>query len=179
MSRIGLQPIPIPGGVKVTVKDDMLHVKGAKGELEQKFSSYVTVEVKDNQIVVNRKNDTKQAKSMHGLYRSLMNNMVIGVSEGYAKKLVINGVGYRAEAQGKSLLLNLGYSTQIEYVVPEGATVSVEGTNKITVSGIDKAIVGQVAAEIRSLRPPEPYKGKGIRYENENVRRKVGKSGIK
>jgi len=179
MSRIGLKPIELPKGVTVTVKDNVFSVKGSKGEMSQEFNSLVTIDVSDNSVQLNRANDSKQAKSYHGLYRSLMNNMIIGVSQGFSKTLVINGVGYRAELKGKSLLLNLGYSTQIEYIIPEGVQINVDGTNKITVSGIDKAKVGQVAAEIRKLRPPEPYKGKGIRYENENVRRKVGKSGIK
>lgn len=179
MSRIGFQPVIVPKGVTVTVENDILKVKGSKGELTQRFVPLVDFSVNDGEIVVNRKNESKQAKSMHGLYRSLLNNMVLGVSKGYSRNLVINGVGYRAEAKGKTLLLNLGYSTQIEYAVPEGVQVDVEGNNKVSVSGIDKALVGQVAAEIRKLRPPEPYKGKGIRYENENVRRKVGKSGVK
>jgi large subunit ribosomal protein L6 len=179
MSRIGIQPVTVPKGVTVTVENDTLKVKGGKGELTQAVIPLVDFSVNDGEVVVNRKNESKKARGMHGLYRSLLNNMVIGVSQGFSRSLVINGVGYRAEVQGKSLLLNLGFSTQIEYVIPEGITVDVEGNNKVTVSGIDKALVGQVAAEIRKLRPPEPYKGKGIRYENENVRRKVGKSGVK
>jgi len=179
MSRIGLQPVIVPKGVSVTVKDNLLLVKGSKGELIQPFQSLVSFTINDGDVQVNRKNDSKQARSMHGLYRSLLSNMVNGVSNGYSKTLVINGVGYRAELNGKVLLLNLGYSNQVEYVTPDGVELSVDGTNKVTISGIDKAIVGQVAAEIRKLRPPEPYKGKGIRYDNENVRRKVGKSGVK
>jgi large subunit ribosomal protein L6 len=154
-------------------------VKGTKGELVQSFEPLVSFTVNETEVQVNRKNDSKQARSMHGLYRSLLSNMVSGVSQGFTKTLVINGVGYRAEVNGKVLLLNLGYSNQVEYVTPEGVEISVDGTNKVKVSGIDKALVGQVAAEIRKLRPPEPYKGKGIRYDNENVRRKVGKSGVK
>ncbi len=179
MSRIGLQPVIVPKGVTVTVENNILKVKGGKGELTQSFVPLVEFSVNEGEILVSRKSESKQAKSMHGLYRSLLNNMVVGVSQGYSRNLVINGVGYRAEAKGKILLLNLGYSTQIEYEVPEGVQVAVEGNNKVSVSGIDKTLVGQVAAEIRGLRPPEPYKGKGIRYENENVRRKVGKSGVK
>ena len=179
MSRIGLQPVVVPKGVTVTVSENVLHVKGSKGELTQTFAPVVSFVVNEGEVQVNRSNESKQAKSMHGLYRSLLNNMVTGVSQGFTKTLVINGVGYRAEANGKVLTLNLGYSNPIEYVIPEGAQVSVEGNNKVAVSGMDKSIVGQVAAEIRKLRPPEPYKGKGIRYENENVRRKVGKSGVK
>jgi large subunit ribosomal protein L6 len=179
MSRIGLQPVVVPKGVTVTVNENVLHVKGSKGELTQTFTSFVSFVVNEGEVQVSRSNESKQAKSMHGLYRSLLNNMVTGVSQGFTKTLVINGVGYRAEANGNVLTLNLGYSNPIEYAVPEGAQVSVEGNNKVAVSGMDKSIVGQVAAEIRKLRPPEPYKGKGIRYENENVRRKVGKSGVK
>lgn len=179
MSRIGLQPVIVPKGVTVTINDNILHVKGTKGELTQSFDPLVSFVIDDAEIQVSRANESKQAKSMHGLYRSLLNNMVTGVSQGFSKSLVINGVGYRAEINGNVLILNLGYSNPIEYAVPEGAQVSVEGNNKVAVSGIDKALVGQVAAEIRKLRPPEPYKGKGIRYDNENVRRKVGKSGVK
>ncbi|RKX68940.1 MAG: 50S ribosomal protein L6 [Spirochaetes bacterium] len=179
MSRIGLQPVVVPKGVTVTVKDNLLHVKGSKGELTQTFNPLISFTVGDEEVQVNRGNDSKKARSMHGLYRSLLNNMVNGVSQGYTKTLVINGVGYRAELNGKVLMLNLGFSNQVEYLTPEGVDLSVEGNNKVSVSGIDKAIVGQVAAEIRKLRPPEPYKGKGIRYDNENVRRKVGKSGVK
>lgn len=179
MSRIGLQPVIVPKGVTVTINDNVLHVKGSKGELTQSFDPLVSFVVNDTEVQVSRANESKQAKSMHGLYRSLLNNMVTGVSQGFTKALVINGVGYRAEVNGSVLTLNLGYSNPIEYAIPEGAQVSMEGNSKVAVSGIDKAIVGQVAAEIRKLRPPEPYKGKGIRYENENVRRKVGKSGVK
>ena len=179
MSRIGLQPVIVPKGVTVTIKDNLLQVKGSKGELNQHFEPLVSFTVNEGDVQVNRKNDSKQAKSMHGLYRSLLSNMISGVSQGFSKTLVINGVGYRAELNGKVLMLNLGFSNQIEYVTPEGVELSVEGTTKVTISGIDKALVGQVAAEIRKIRPPEPYKGKGIRYDNENVRRKVGKSGVK
>jgi len=179
MSRIGLQPVTVPKGVTVTVEKNVVHVKGSKGELSQTFDPLVEVVLNDNEIQVSRINESKQAKSMHGLYRSLLNNMVTGVSQGFKRTLVINGVGYRAEATGKTLVLNLGYSNPIEYVIPDGVQVNVEGNNKVAVDGVDKALVGQVASEIRKLRPPEPYKGKGIRYENENVRRKVGKSGVK
>lgn len=178
MSRIGKMPVPVPAGVTVSIKNNILSVKGAKGELTQDFQPEVSFEIKDGEVVVNRVDDSKRAKSMHGLYRNLLNNMVIGVSKGFSKTLLINGVGYRAELKGDTLLLNLGFSTIIEYVVPEGITVAVEGNNKVTVSGMDKAKVGQAAVEIRSIRPPEPYKGKGIKYENEIIRRKVGKSGV-
>jgi len=178
MSRIGKMPVPVPAGVTVTINSNILSVKGAKGELTQDFQPEVSFDIKDGEVVVSRVDDSKRAKSMHGLYRNLLNNMVIGVSTGFTKTLVINGVGYRAELKGDTLLLNLGYSTTIEYMVPEGVAVTVEGNNKVTVSGMDKAKVGQAAVEIRSIRPPEPYKGKGIKYENEVIRRKVGKSGV-
>jgi len=178
MSRIGLKPVSVPKGVTVAVKDNLLTVKGSKGELTQTFLPDVSFDIKDNEVLVNRKDDSKRSKSMHGLYRKLLDNMVIGVTTGFSKALIINGVGYRAEVKGKSLLLNLGFSTQIEYVLPEGITVAAEG-NKVTVSGISKEKVGLVASEIRGLRPPEPYKGKGIKYETEHIRRKVGKSGVK
>ena len=178
MSRIGLKPVTVPKGVTIAVNNNILTVKGAKGELTQPFEPEVSFDIKDDSATVSRKDDSKRAKSMHGLYRKLLENMIIGVSQGFSKSLVINGVGYRAEVKGKSLLLNLGYSTQIEYVLPEGITAAVEGS-KVTVSGISKEIVGQAASEIRGLRPPEPYKGKGIKYETEHIRRKVGKSGVK
>ena len=179
MSRIGIQPVIVPKGVTVTVNENVLHVKGNKGELTQSFEPLVSIAVNGGEVQVSRANESKQAKSMHGLYRSLLNNMVAGVSQGFLKTLIINGVGYRAEVNGKILLLNLGYSNPIEYEIPDGVQLNVDGNTKVVVSGIDKALVGQVAAEIRKLRPPEPYKGKGIRYDNENVRRKVGKSGVK
>jgi large subunit ribosomal protein L6 len=180
MSRIGRMPIEIPDGVTLTVDNNRIVVKGAKGELSQHYhGSLVTVSLEDKICTVERKNETKQAKSMHGLYRKLIHNMVLGVSEGFSKVLLVNGVGYRAELRADVLVLNLGYSNPIEYPVPEGITITVEGNNRIVVSGADRQQVGQVSAEIRSLRPPEPYKGKGIRYENEYVRRKIGKTGIK
>ena len=178
MSRIGLKPLTVPKGVTIAVNNNILTVKGAKGELTQAFEPEVSFEIKDDVATVSRKDDSKRAKSMHGLYRKLLENMVIGVSQGFSKSLVINGVGYRAEVKGKSVLFNLGYSTQIEYVLPEGITAAVDGS-KVTVSGISKEVVGLAASEIRGLRPPEPYKGKGIKYETEHIRRKVGKSGVK
>ena len=178
MSRIGLKPVTVPKGVTVTVNDNILTVKGAKGELTQSFEPEVSFKIEEGVAIVSRKDDSKRAKSMHGLYRKLLENMVTGVSAGFSKALIINGVGYRAEVKGTSLLLNLGFSTQIEYVLPEGITATVEA-NKVTVSGINKETVGLAASEIRGLRPPEPYKGKGIKYETEHVRRKVGKSGVK
>ena len=178
MSRIGLKPITVPKGVAVAVKDNLLTVKGSKGELNQTFLPEVSFDIKDGEVQVSRKDDSKRAKSMHGLYRKLLSNMVEGVSNGFSKSLIINGVGYRAEVKGKTILFNLGFSTQIEYMLPEGIAAAVEG-NKVTVSGISKELVGLAASEIRGLRPPEPYKGKGIKYETEHIRRKVGKSGVK
>jgi large subunit ribosomal protein L6 len=172
-------PIPIPQGVKITVDPGRVTVEGAKGSLSQEYKPLVEIELKDDVCVVRRKNDSRQARSMHGLYRKLIHNMVVGVSQGFTKVLLVNGVGYRAEVRNDALVLNLGFSNPIEYPVTEGITISVEGNNRIAISGADAQRVGQVAAEIRSLRPPEPYKGKGIRYENESVRRKVGKTGVK
>ena len=179
MSRIGRLPVAIPAGVTVSAANNVVTVKGPKGTLTQEIKPGITVEVKGNEVVVTRANDEKLIQSYHGLYRQLINNMVEGVTKGFSKTLVINGVGYRAELKGKILILALGYSTIIEYMIPEGITIAADGPSKITVSGIDKAQVGQVCAEIRSLRGPEPYKGKGIKYETENIRRKVGKSGGK
>jgi len=179
MSRIGNQPVTIPKGVTVAVDKNILKVKGSKGELTQDFRPEVSFEIGESDVVVRRINDSKKAKSMHGLYRKLLENMVTGVSTGFTRALIINGVGYRAEMSGKNVLFSLGYSTQIEYQGPEGVALSVDGNNKVIVSGMDKSLVGQAAAEIRQLRAPEPYKGKGIRYEDEHIRRKVGKSGAK
>jgi large subunit ribosomal protein L6 len=179
MSRIGKMPIPIPQGVKVTVEQNRVTVQGAKGTLSQEFKPLVEVDLEEGTCVVRRKNDSQQARSMHGLYRKLIYNMVVGVSQGFTKVLLVNGVGYRAEVRDDVLVLNLGYSNPVEYPIEEGITIAAEGNNRISVSGSDLQRVGQIAAEIRSLRPPEPYKGKGIRYENEFVRRKVGKTGVK
>jgi large subunit ribosomal protein L6 len=179
MSRVGKQPVPVPSGVTVDVSDAVVTVKGPKGSLSQSYTPEVTVSVEDGSVVVKRIDDTKRAKSMHGLYRNLVNNMVTGVTQGFAKSLLINGVGYRAEVQGKILVLNLGYSNPVEYPIPDDLEITCDGPNKIVVTGIDKQRVGQASAEIRSVRPPEPYKGKGVRYEDEYVRRKVGKAGVK
>ncbi|MCQ2981244.1 MAG: 50S ribosomal protein L6 [Treponemataceae bacterium] len=184
MSRIGKLPVAVPAGVKVTVNGTCVLVEGPKGKLTQDCSELVTVEVKDNEVVVSpkanaNKGEAKAANAAQGLYRQLINNMVIGVSAGYTKVLMINGVGYRAEVQGKMIVMNLGYSSDFVAVIPEGLTVTVEGQNKMTIAGIDKQLVGEFAAEIRKLRKPEPYKGKGIKYETETIRRKVGKSGVK
>ncbi len=179
MSRIGKLPIELPQGVNLKVDGNVVTVEGPKGKLEQKFRPEITVAVEGNQIVVGRVSESKPARSFHGLYRKLISNMVIGVTKGFSKNLVIIGVGYRVEMNGKNLVFNLGYSNPIEFPLEEGLSVTLDGNNKLTVSGIDNQQVGQTCAEIRSLRPPEPYKGKGVRYENEYVRRKIGKAGIK
>ena len=177
MSRIGRLPVEIPAGVTVDLKEgNDITVKGPKGTLHRVLPIEMEVKLEDGKVVVNRPNDLKKMKSLHGLTRTLVRNMVVGVSEGYSKVLEINGVGYRAQKQGKKLVLNLGYSHPIEMEDPEGIESAVDG-NKITVSGIDKEKVGQYAAEIREKRSPEPYKGKGIKYADEVIRRKVGKTG--
>ena len=179
MSRIGRLPVAIPAGVTVTIaENNIVTVKGPKGELTREFVPEMTIEEKEGHIVVTRPNDLKRNKALHGLTRSLINNMVTGVSNGYEKTLEINGVGYRAAKQGKKLVLTLGYSHPVEMEDPDGVETTVDG-NKIVVKGIDKEKVGQYAAEIREKRKPEPYKGKGIKYSDEVIRRKVGKTGKK
>ena len=182
MSRIGKLPISIPAGVTVTLNNGVVNVKGPKGELSQKVDSSIIVKIEDNHILFeideNSPVNYKQKQAFHGLYRALVNNMVVGVSEGYEKVLEVNGVGYRAQKQGKKLILSLGYSHPVEMEDPEGLESTVDG-NKIIVSGISKEKVGQYAAEIRDKRRPEPYKGKGIKYADEVIRRKVGKTGKK
>ena len=180
MSRIGKLPVEIPAGVEVNVaENNVVTVKGPKGTLSQSLPTEMDIEVKDNQVIVTRPNDLKKMKSYHGLTRTLIANMVTGVTKGYEKVLEINGVGYRAQKQGKTLVLSLGYSHPVEMVDPEGIETVLDGQNKITVKGIDKQKVGQFAAEIRDKRRPEPYKGKGIKYADEVIRRKVGKTGKK
>jgi len=179
MSRIGKMPVSIPQGVKVVMNGGVVSVEGPKGKLSQTIHPDVEIKIENNTGIVTRKNDQKKTRAMHGLYRKLLDNMVTGVTKGYQKALIINGVGYRAEMKGKALELTLGFSTHVEYPVPEGIKIECETPAKIVVSGINKEKVGQVAAEIRSIRPPEPYKGKGIKYETETVRRKVGKTGVK
>jgi large subunit ribosomal protein L6 len=176
MSRIGKLPIKIPSGVTITVDPDFVTVAGSKGTLKQFTMPGVTVAVEDGQAVVTRVNDEAENRAKHGLMRSLVNNMVVGVSQGFSKQLEINGVGYRAAMQGTDIKLNLGFSHDVIYKLPQGITALIE-QNKITVSGIDKQQVGQVAAEIRALKKPEPYKGKGIKYADERILRKSGKSG--
>ena len=179
MSKVGKLPVALPAGVTVTVADNVMTVKGPKGELKQPFSSNIKIDVQSNEVVLSTLNDTKQAGADHGLYRSLLNNMVKGVSEGFSKTLVITGVGYRAEVKGKELVMNLGYSSDYIAIIPEGLTVVATPEGKVTISGIDKQLVGEFCSQIRKLRKPEPYKGKGIRYDNEVIRRKVGKTGVK
>ena len=180
MSRIGRMPIAIPAGVTVVVaENNKVTVKGPKGTLERVLPEEMSIKVEGEEVVVSRPNDLKKMKSLHGLTRTLIANMVKGVTDGYEKVLEINGVGYRAQKQGKKLVLSLGYSHPVEMDDPEGLETVVEGTNKITVKGIDKEKVGQFAAEIRDKRRPEPYKGKGIKYADEVIRRKVGKTGKK
>ena len=179
MSRIGRMPIAIPAGVTVEIaENNKVTVKGPKGTLERVLPSEMEIKVEGNEVIVSRPNDLKKMKSLHGLTRTLINNMVVGVTAGYEKKLEVNGVGYRAAKAGKKLTLSLGYSHPVEMEDPEGLESKVDG-NKIIVSGIDKEKVGQYAAEIRDKRKPEPYKGKGIKYADEVIRRKVGKTGKK
>ncbi len=177
MSRIGRLPVAIPAGVDVKQDGQTLTIKGPKGQLVKTFHKDMQLTVQENEIIVVRPSDNKNHKALHGLTRSLIQNMVDGVTKGYEKTLDINGVGYRAQKQGNKLILNLGYSHPIEMVDPEGITVEVPANNKIIVKGIDKELVGEHAANIRKQRLPEPYKGKGIKYEDEYVRRKEGKAG--
>ena len=180
MSRIGKMPIAIPAGVSVDVaENNKVTVKGPKGELTRVLPAEMEIKLEDGQLTVGRPNDLKKMKSLHGLTRTLINNMVVGVTNGFEKKLEVNGVGYRASKSGKTLTLNLGYSHPVEMIDPEGIESVVEGQNVIIVKGIDKEKVGQYAAEIRDKRRPEPYKGKGIKYADETIRRKVGKTGKK
>lgn len=180
MSRIGRMPIAIPAEVTVTIADNnKVTVKGPKGTLERAVPIEMTIKEEDGQIVVTRPSDLKKMKSLHGLTRSLINNMIIGVTSGYEKRLEINGVGYRAQKKGKTLVLSLGYSHPVEMEDPEGVESTMDGQNLVIIKGIDKEKVGQYAAEIRDKRRPEPYKGKGIKYVDEVIRRKVGKTGKK
>ncbi len=180
MSRIGRMPIAVPAGVTVDVaENNTVTVKGPKGELKRTLPPEMEIKLEDGQLTVARPNDLKKMKSLHGLTRTLIHNMVVGVTEGYEKKLEVNGVGYRASKSGKTLTLNLGYSHPVEMTDPEGIETTVDGQNVIIVKGIDKEKVGQFAAEIRDKRRPEPYKGKGIKYADETIRRKAGKAGKK
>jgi len=179
MSRIGKVPIPIPDKVNVTIKGQAVTVKGPKGELSRELTPEVVIEQAGNVVTVTRRNESRVARQRHGLSRTLIANMVEGVSQGFEKKLQIQGVGYRAQVQGRNLVLNVGYSNPVTIEPPEGIQVAVDSNTNVTVSGINKEVVGNTAARIRAVRPPEPYKGKGIRYADEYVRRKVGKAGKK
>ncbi len=178
MSRIGKQPITIPKGVEVTVDGADVSVKGPKGTLSRTITDRVTVTMGDGEILVERNDDERASRAQHGLFRALIANMVVGVSDGYTKELAIQGVGYRAAMKGSSLELQVGFSHPVVMDPPDGVTIDVPEPTRITVTGIDKEQVGQVAADIRGIKPPEPYKGKGIRYVGEHVRRKAGKAGV-
>jgi len=178
LSRVGKQPISIPQGVEVEQKGDVVIVKGQKGQLEEKIHPDMKIVIKDGVLTVERPDDNRFNRALHGLTRSLIYNMVVGLTEGFQKALEIVGVGYRAELKGRSLVLLLGYSHPIYFVPPEDITIEVPAPTKIIVKGVSKQLVGQVAAKIRSFRPPEPYKGKGVRYEGEHVRRKAGKVNV-
>ncbi len=178
MSRIGKMPITVPAGVTVTQEEgNVVKVKSSKGELTERIPSEISIEIEDGVLTVKRASDSKRDRAMHGLSRALIANMIIGLTDGFSKTLEVIGVGYRVQKSGTKLVVNVGYSHPVE-VIENGVTFDVEGTNIIKVSGISKQVVGQVAAEIRKIRPPEPYKGKGIRYQGEHVQRKVGKTGM-
>jgi large subunit ribosomal protein L6 len=180
MSRIGRKSIPVPAGVDVTISGQTVKVKGPKGELSHVVAEPITVEKAENgELSVNRPNDERKAKELHGLSRTLVNNMIVGVTEGYKKTLEINGTGYRVTAKGKDLEFALGFSHPVNVAAPAGITFAVERPTQFSVSGIDKQLVGEVAANIRKIRPPEPYKGKGVKYQGEVIRRKAGKAGKK
>lgn len=176
MSRIGKRPVAVGKGIKIEKKGEMIKVSGPKGELSASVPSSISVEIKENEVVLTRSSDIKEQKALHGTWRALMNNMVKGVSEGFHKKLEIVGVGYKAEMKGKKLQLVLGYSHPILFEPPAGIKLEVPQPTSMVISGIDKQLVGQVAAKLRSFRPPEPYKGKGVKYEGEYIRRKAGKA---
>lgn len=179
MSRIGRKPIPLPKGVDAKIEGDSVTIKGTKGALSFGIMSNIDVSMEDGQIIVTRANDEKSVRAAHGMTRAILNNMVVGVNTGFERILEIIGVGYRAQMQGKNLVLALGFSHPVEVVPPEGIELAVDGPTKVIVRGIDKQLVGQTAANIRGYRPPEPYKGKGIRYAGEYVIRKAGKAGGK
>jgi large subunit ribosomal protein L6 len=176
MSRIGKLPVPVPSGVTIQVAADKVQVKGPKGSLEHFLPGHVSLQVESGRVVVDRQGDHRQARANHGLMRAVLRNMVVGVTQGFERKLEVFGVGYRAEVKGKNLVLALGYSHPIEYAIPDGVAVAVDKGGVITVSGIDKQKVGQAAADIRSYRKPDAYKGKGVRYVGEYIRLKAGKS---
>jgi large subunit ribosomal protein L6 len=178
MSRIGRLPVTVPKGVTVDVQGNSVSIKGARGQLSRSFDPDMSIKLENNQIVVGRPTDQRRHRALHGLTRSLLNNMVLGVSQGFSRNLTIEGVGYRAEMQGANLVLHVGYSHPVVVEPPAGIAFAVEkGNQALSISGVDKEMVGEMAARIRRVRPPEPYKGKGIRYQNEYVRRKAGKAG--
>jgi large subunit ribosomal protein L6 len=177
MSRVGKSPIPVKKGVEITIKDQLVTVKGSKGTLKQEVMEGISIFNKDDHILLTIPEEKEELKAFHGLYRSLINNMVLGVSEGFSKQLELVGVGYRASVKGKALDLQLGFSHPTLVDIPEGIEVKVDKNTKITIAGADKQAVGQFAARIRAMRPPEPYKGKGVRYKDEYVRKKAGKTG--
>lgn len=176
MSRIGKKPVNIPKEVKIEVKDGSIIVEGPKGKLNKPLSARISVEIKEGQLLVKRASDTKEDKSLHGLYRASISNMIKGVMEGYGKDLEIIGVGYKAQVQGKTLNMQLGFSHPVNFPIPEGIKIETPKPTQIAIRGIDKELVGEIAAEIRSIRPPEPYQGKGIRYLGEYIKKKVGKA---
>ena len=177
MSRIGRKPVVVPAGVEVTVNGNVVTVQGPKGQLSQEISKNLTVEVKEGEVVVTRPTDNREDRAQHGLARTLINNMIVGVTQGFEKKMELIGVGYKAEKKGNTLVMNLGYSHPVEMVDPEGITTEVPKATEVIVRGADKALVGNYAANIRAWRKPEPYKGKGIKYVDEVIRRKEGKTG--
>jgi large subunit ribosomal protein L6 len=179
MSRIGKQPIPVPAGVKVDIKGQQIAVTGTKGKLEMELRPEIEVLLQDNEVIVNCREESRKANAFRGLFRSLVNNMIIGVVEGFKKVLIIEGVGYKANVAGSNLTLNVGYSNAVDFALPKAVTATIEGANKIVLESIDKELLGLTAAKIRQIRKPEPYKGKGIRYEDEHIVRKVGKAGAK
>ncbi len=176
MSRIGKKPVQLPDKVQLSLKGDMISVKGPKGNLERQLHPAIELDINDKEIQVKTDTGNKKKVALQGLFRSLISNMVTGVSTGYERKLELSGIGYRAEVKGKSLILNVGYSNPVDFSLPDGIAANVENNTKITLSGIDKEVLGQAAANIRDLRPPEPYKGKGIMYAGERIIRKAGKT---
>ncbi len=179
MSKVGKLPVAIPAGVTINVANNVISVKGPKGELKQDVADVIDIKIEGSECILTTKNNEKQTNAYHGLYRSLIANMVKGVTDGFSKTLIITGVGFRAEVKGKELVMNLGYSSDFIAIIPEGLTVVATPDGKLTISGIDKQLVGEFSSQIRKLRKPEPYKGKGIRYDDEVIRRKVGKTGVK